>query len=57
MKFFDNKEITVKYYGNKAIAYTYLGLQLIWQAIRSCFGSGWWKNKKPWINNNKWKNK
>lgn len=57
MRYYNNKEITIKYLGNKAIAYTYLGLQLIWQAIRSCFGSGWWKNKKSWINKNKWKNK
>lgn len=31
-------------------------LKLIWEAIRSCFGSGWWINNRPWINNNAWKN-
>ena len=39
--------------------YAYVGdeLKLIWEAIRSCFGSGWWITKRPWINNNAWKNK
>ena len=32
-------------------------LKLIWEAIRSCFGSGWWINNRPWMNNNAWKNK
>lgn len=32
-------------------------LKLIWEAIRSCFGSGFWINDRPWINNNAWKNK
>jgi hypothetical protein len=29
---------------------------VIWQAIKSCFGSGWWVNEKPWMNNEGWKN-
>lgn len=39
--------------------YAYVGdeLKLIWEAIRSCFGSGWWITNRPWINNNIWKNK
>lgn len=32
-------------------------LKLIWEAIRSCFGSGFWINNRPWINNSAWKNK
>lgn len=32
-------------------------LKLVWEAIRSCFGSGWWITNRPWINNNAWKNK
>lgn len=32
-------------------------LKLIWEAIRSCFGSGRWINNRSWINNNAWKNK
>ena len=26
----------------------------IWQAVRSCFGSGVWRGKKPWIGKEKW---
>ena len=39
--------------------YTYIGDQLIliWESIKSCFGSGWWITNRPWINNNAWKNK
>ena len=39
--------------------YVYVGdkLTLIWEAIQSCFGSGWWIINRPWINKNAWKNK
>lgn len=30
--------------------------RLVWQAIRSCFGRGWWVNEKPWSNKDVWKN-
>jgi hypothetical protein len=29
---------------------------ILWQAVRSCFGSGIWVNEKPWINEEIWKN-
>lgn len=35
----------------------YHGGVMIWQAIRSCFGSGFWVNTKPWLNDEGWKNK
>lgn len=41
---------------NKAVAYIYYGAALVYQAIRSCFGRGFWINAKPWINNDAWKN-
>lgn len=28
---------------------------LIWQGVRSCFGSGVWVGHKPWIGLEKWK--
>lgn len=28
----------------------------VWQAIRSCFGRGFWNNQKPWRNEDGWKN-
>lgn len=30
--------------------------RLIWQAVRSCFGAGFWNNNKPWYNDEGWKN-
>ena len=53
----NNKEITSIYYNNKPIQAVYYGAQLVWQAIRSCFGTGIWVSKKPWIDKDKWKNK
>lgn len=29
---------------------------VLWQAVRSCFGSGIWVNEKPWINDEAWRN-
>lgn len=33
----------------------YRGAQLVWTAIRSCFGRGYWIQEKPWLNNDTWK--
>lgn len=34
----------------------YKGARLVWTAIRSCFGAGFWINEKPWLNEEAWKN-
>ena len=48
--FIAGKEITaVNAYG-RAITAIYAGTRLVWQAIRSCFGSGWWGNEEGWKN-------
>lgn len=38
------------------ITAVYAGVRLVWQAVRSCFGAGWWNNEKPWDNTEGWKN-
>lgn len=38
------------------ILYVRKGARLLWQAIRSCFGSGQWVNEKPWRNDEPWRN-
>ena len=38
------------------IQYYYIGDKLIWQAVRSCFGAGFWSNEKSWVNEEGWKN-
>lgn len=53
----NGKEITAIYRGGKTINAVYKGTQLVWQAVRSCFGKGFWNNVKPWSNQDGWKNK
>lgn len=44
----------------KSIGAIYKGSQLVWRtvysAITSCFGSGIWKQDKPWLGRYTWKN-
>lgn len=42
--------------GERGIAVVYGNNRLVWQAVRSCFGRGYWINDKPWINPDPWKN-
>lgn len=51
-----DKEITSINYGARAIAAIYNGTVLIWEAIRSCFGKGFWVNESSWNNEDGWKN-
>ena len=43
----------------KNIGAIYQGVNLVWRtiynAIRSCFGSGTWLEDKPWIDSDNWK--
>lgn len=44
----------------KKIGAIYKGSQLVWlsiyNAIRSCFGSGIWLPDKPWLQDDTWRN-
>lgn len=51
-----NKEIAVIYRGKKVIAEIRRGAILVWQAVRSCFGKGYWVDDKPYDNEDGWKN-
>lgn len=33
----------------------YRGARLVWQAVRSCFGSGAWIGERPWLGDDPWK--
>jgi hypothetical protein len=50
------KQISQLFYRGKAITAVYHGAELIWQAVRSCFGSGLWLNLKVWEDADPWKN-
>lgn len=54
--FFKDKEFDAVYYGERAIAAIYHGAKLVWEAIRSCFGKGFWVNAYPWNSEDAWKN-
>ena len=51
----NNKQIAAIRFGVKAISVVYKGATLIWQAVRSCFGSGRWIKDKPWLGNEGWR--
>ncbi len=52
----DGKELAALYVGKRAIAAVYVGARLVWEAISSCFGAGYWDNDKPWSNDDAWDN-
>lgn len=52
----NGKEISQLVINGKILSAVYVGTRLVWQAIRSCFGSGGWINDKPWLNDEGWRN-
>lgn len=50
------KETTAIERAGRATQAVYHMGHLVWQGIRSCFGSGHWVNEKPWLNGEGWKN-
>lgn len=51
----NDHETTGVYLNDRAFGRIYKGAQLVWEAVRSCFGKGWWIPSKPWISNDVWK--
>lgn len=49
------KEITAIYIGKRALSAVYVGAKLVWSAVSSCFGSGFWRSDKPWSRTDGWK--
>jgi hypothetical protein len=56
MLYRNGKEIIEYYRGKTPIIEYYRGKTLIWQAIRSCFGNGYWIPDYPWLSSDVWKN-
>lgn len=56
MLLFDFKNIESLYLGKQVIQEIRKGAIIIWEAIKGCFGSGFWKNNKGWINKEGWRN-
>lgn len=56
MIYLDKYNFTAMHFGGRVISAVYNGAYMVWQAIRSCFGAGFWKNNAPWLNTDGWKN-
>lgn len=56
MIYFGKEKAQRIWIGRKAVGVLYSGAEVIWRAIRSCFGNGHWAGLKPWIGEDKWKN-
>lgn len=52
----NGKEIGSVFRISKSIAVVYHVGKVVWQAIRSCFGRGYWVNDVPWSNDEAWNN-
>lgn len=49
------KEIIQVVSKNKVVTLIIQGGKILYQGIRSCFGAGYWKNDKPWLNDDGWR--
>lgn len=53
----NGNEVTGIRVGDRVVSAVRKGVLLVWEAVRSCFGKGFWINDKPWNNKDGWKNK
>lgn len=60
MKWIGSEKVGRLVVGGEWVKLLYYGADLMWRAakriITSCFGSGYWINDKPWLNQDSWKN-
>lgn len=55
MIYIRHREIYSIFMQSKTVQAVYKGARLVWQAIRSCFGGGYWDDNKPWLDDEGWK--
>ena len=51
----DKKNVVQVLAKQRVISAIYQGGVLLWQAVRSCFGAGFWTKKKPWLRKEAWR--
>ncbi|MBD5384904.1 MFS transporter [bacterium] len=51
-----NKEVRELWHEGKRVQAIWHEGRIIWEGIRSCFGSGYWRNDQPWDNDDAWRN-
>ena len=42
--------------GTREVRAAYRGARLVWEAVSSCFGAGFWRSDMPWKSSDPWKN-
>ena len=53
----DSITVAAAHFGSRAVEMISYGGRMVWYAIRSCFGAGYWDNTRKWDNNTEgWKN-
>lgn len=57
MIFKNKKNIQALFYLKKSVSVFYYYGKIVYQSIRSCFGSGIWRSDRPWLGKDLWKNK
>lgn len=56
MIYYNDKLADPIYYNDQVVALVYCNGRLVYTAIHSCFGKGYWINDKPWSNTDAYKN-
>lgn len=49
------KDTIAIHHGRQVVLTVYLGTQLLWSLISSCFGAGYWQSAKRWSRQDAWK--
>lgn len=49
------EKVSLLRFGHEAVSVLWLGGVKIWEAVSSCFGSGFWRTNYPWKCRDAWK--
>ncbi len=49
------REVAQVWIGGRAVSAVWHMGRLIWEGVKSCFGSGIWRYDKPWTGSDGWK--
>ena len=52
-----HKEVVAYSIGKRVVSAIYAGSRLVWLAVSSCFGAGYWIRTKGWSRKEAWRRK
>lgn len=52
---YNGKRVSRMMINGKVVSALWLGAKKIYEAVRSCFGAGFWRGDKPWVGSDAWK--